>query len=147
MSRAAAPMGRAATAMLRAASGPTALTGGLLAALAALVSGTPGALGAVAGCAVVAGFFGLDLVAARVVARLGPDWPVHAAVLGYVAKVVALGVLLVVFRNTAALDRIWVAVSAIACAVVWLVAQVRAFDWLQRQRGEAAPERPPGSDR
>lgn len=112
--------------MLRSAAPPTLAVGGAVAAGSAVLSGGRGALGAAAGCAVVIGFFGVDFAGSRWSGRL-PDAPVMFAVLGYVIKVIGLGVLLVAVGDRAPVGRIPFAVAVFVCTAVWLTGHVRAF--------------------
>jgi ATP synthase protein I len=104
---------------------PTALVGAVLTLGFALLAGWPGALGAAVGGALVVAFFGADLLALRSASRRFPDAPVQLALLGYLVKIVVLGVLLLFLRGTAAIHSGAFAVTTIACTVVWLVGQIR----------------------
>jgi ATP synthase protein I len=113
-------------ARLRSAAVPTALTGAALTLASALLAGWPGAVGAAAGGALVVAFFGVDLLALRSASARFPDAPVQLALLGYLAKIVVLGVLLLLLRGTAAIDSTAFAATTITCTVVWLGGQIRA---------------------
>jgi len=114
----------AAGGMLRAAVLPTLGVGAVLVAGSAVLAGGRGALGAAVGTALVVAFFGVDFAGLRWASARFPDAPMQLAVLGYVLKVVGLGVLLAVFRGTPAIAPVPFAVSTFACAAVWLAAHI-----------------------
>ncbi|MEN3359747.1 MAG: hypothetical protein V7637_3729 [Mycobacteriales bacterium] len=123
---------------------PTVLVGVVLAVVSGVVAGWPGAVGAGLGAAVVVAFFGLDLLALRSASRRFPDAPVQLALLGYLAKLVGLGVLLWLVRDSAAIDATAFAVAAMAGTAVWLLGQIRLVGRLVRQ---PAPELDPAGPR
>jgi ATP synthase protein I len=124
--------GLAAAWLVRATVLPTGLLGVALVIGSGLVAGGAGALGAALGCAVVIAFFGLDLLALRSASRRFPDAPVQLALVGYLAKLVGLGVGLWLVRGSGAIDAGAFAVAALAGTVVWLIGQIRVVGRLVR---------------
>lgn len=114
-------------ALFRASVLPTAAAGVVVATVAALRAGVPGVYGAVFGTAVVMAFFGIGLLVSRAVARIAPELVMGIALLTYALKILALGGLLVAFRETSAFSTSAFAAAVLVATVVWLAAQVRAF--------------------
>lgn len=114
--------------LFRGAAIPTAITG-LLAVAAALLlgRGIGGAIAAALGCLVVIGFFGMSLLVMRWTADSHPANAFGAAMVSYTIKIVALGLTFVVLRQVEAFDNEAFGLSVLACALVWLGFEVRAF--------------------
>lgn len=124
-------------AMLRGAAVPTAVVAVVAVVVAALVAGAQGAVGALLAVVVVGLFFSASLLVMRAVARSNPHSVLAAALLTYVTKVGLLGLLLVLLADAQWLSGEAFALTALACAVVWLAFEVRSF---QRLRILVAPE-------
>jgi ATP synthase protein I len=118
-------------AMLRGAAIPTAVVGLLAAAVAAVAAGGRGVVGALLATLVVVGFFSASLLVMRATARSGPGSVVAAAVVTYVTKVGLLGLFLLLVQDATWLSRDGFALTVIACGVVWLACEVRAFTRLR----------------
>lgn len=129
-------------AMLRGAAVPTAVTGVAAVVVAALTEGLPGGIGALLAALVVLGFFSASLVVMRATARSNPQSVLAAALLTYVTKVGVLGLFLVLVQDARWLSGTAFALSAIACAAVWLAFEVRAFVRLRILVAGAGEERP-----
>lgn len=105
---------------------------GVVAVLAfGLSRGTDGALGALLGAALVIGSFGLSLYVAHRTADLHPLATLTAAMLSYLIKITLLLVVLLVVRGTGVVDRHACGFTVLACALVWLAAEVHAFTRLR----------------
>lgn len=120
-------MRRPESALFRAAATPTLLAGAAVAVGGVLTAGGDGLIGAILGTLLVVAFFGIGLLVSHRTARVAPLAVMGVALLTYTAKVFALGLVLVVFRDTTLFDPTVFALAVLVTAVVWLVAQVRAF--------------------
>ena len=120
-----------ATAMLRGALVPTLVVGTLCLVVWGLVSGAQGAVGALAGLALVVVFFALGLIVLRRCARLEPTLVLLVAMGLYTAKVVLIGGSLLYIQASGLLDDIAsnlaLGVTAIACTLAWSVGQIVGF--------------------
>jgi ATP synthase protein I len=106
---------------------PTLLAGVVAVAVAGWLRGLDGVIGAVLGVSLVIGFFGLSLLVMKWTAHSDPMNALGGALLSYVVKIVALALILVVFRDTTLFDVQAFGITTLACAVVWLIAEMRAF--------------------
>ncbi len=106
---------------------PTTAVIAVVAVIAALVAGWRGVLGALVGGALVVVFFALDLLLAARTRGTAPSRVMGLAMASYTAKIVLLGVGLVLFKDAAWFSVGAFAAAVIAATVVWLGAQVRAF--------------------
>jgi ATP synthase protein I len=134
---------------VRLAAAATCAIGVPLVALSALVSGLPGAAGAVLGTLLVVLFFGFGALTVDAVATISPAASLLVALLTYTLQVVALGMVFLVLRASGTLDTTidagWLGGSVIAATLVWLVAQIVAAT-RSRQPLYDLPDRPsPGS--
>lgn len=114
--------------ILRGAAIPTGVCGLLAIGGSALVAGGTGALSAAFAAGIILACFGLGQLLVLMVARKNPDFFLPAAMLGFVVKVVALGILLVTMGDSelaAGLHRNAFAITALLCVVVWLGAHMR----------------------
>jgi hypothetical protein len=114
-------------AMLRGSTLPTAAVAVACVAVAAVLAGSKGAWSAGLGAALVLLFFSLSLLVMKRTAGWEPT-AVMAVVLGtYTAKIIALGVAMVLLRNVSWLSGQALALTVIVCTVVWLAFEMRAF--------------------
>lgn len=113
--------------ILRGAAIPTAVAGAIAIVLAFALGGGHGALGAVVGAALVGAFFTVGMVAMSYAARVSAAAMMPVALITYLVKIVTLGALLVAFGDTQAFSVEAFAWTVIACTLVWIAAQVRAF--------------------
>jgi hypothetical protein len=119
---------RTPSAVSRAAVG--ALAAGLgLAAVGALVSGSPAAYGALVGTAISVGVFAFGAFAVDAVARLLPAASLLFAMVTYTFQVLLMALAFVVVNRSGLLDdeldRAWLGGAIIAGAFVWMGVQIR----------------------
>ena len=119
------------TPILRGAAIPTLVVGVGLVILFSVLSGLPGFFGAVLGLAVVMAFFSISWYVVSGASARGPAIMMGAALGTYIVKVVLLGILLVMFRDTEAFDFKAFAWTILVGVICWTGFQVRAF---MRQR-------------
>lgn len=106
----------------------------VLIALAALVAANPAAAASALGAGVVViAFFGISLAIGHLVGRRNPSAAFGGFMIGYVVKVVVLGVLAFGLGAPAWLDGTWLLVGVVATVVVWQVVELRAFSRLRLQ--------------
>ena len=108
----------------------TGLVGAAAVVVGALVSGPAAAAGAAIGAAMVCIFFGFGAVVLGVVARISPEASLLIALLTYLLKVIAIGLVFVALTRSGALDGSvdarWLGGAIIGCTFVWLTVQVIA---------------------
>lgn len=131
------------TAMLRGAAVPTAAVGVGCVVIAAFVGGRE-ARSAALGALLVLVFFSLSLVVMKRTAHLPPTTVMAVVLASYTAKIVALGVAMVLLRDVEWLSGRALALTIIGCTVVWLAFELRAFTRLRilvaPQADAAAPQ-------
>ncbi len=125
------------SAMLRGSLVPTLVVGVLAVALAAVVGDARAAWSAALGAALVVVFFSLSLLVMRQTAHLQPVAVMAVVLATYTAKILALGIAMIVLRDAAWLSGQALALSVIGCTVVWLAFEMRAFT---RMRVLVAPQ-------
>jgi ATP synthase protein I len=76
-------------------------------------------------------FFSLSLLVMRSTAHLAPTTTMAVVLATYTGKIVALGVAMVLLRDASWLDGRALALAVIACTVVWLAFEMRAFTRLR----------------
>jgi ATP synthase protein I len=113
--------------LFKASAWPTALAGCVVAAVAGVLRGVDGLLGALLGTSLVVISFGLGLYVAHRTSRLHPIATLTAAMSSYLFKITALLLVLVVVRRTEVVDRGSVGIAVLVCVLVWLAAEIRAF--------------------
>jgi hypothetical protein len=131
-------------AMLRTALLPTLLTGVLAVVLGGILGGSKGAWSAALGAALVVVFFSLSLLVMRQTAHLQPIAVMSVVLATYTGKILALGIVMIVLRDASWLSGQALALSIIACTVVWLAFEMWAFTKLRILVAPGAE--PPGSD-
>lgn len=106
----------------------TALLGAGLVAAAAVVTGAPGALGALIGVVMVAVVFAFGAVVLGVVAMVSPSASLLVALLTYTLQVVLVGLVYVVLKSGGALDgpvdARWLSAAVIASTLAWTTTQI-----------------------
>lgn len=117
-------------ALLRGSLIPTALVAGLGLAGAGLF-GARAAWSAALGGALVIGFFSASLLVMRRTAHVDPATAMAIVLATYTVKILALGLVLVLLRDAAWLNGRALAFNVIACTLVWLATEVRAFTRLR----------------
>ncbi|HEX3003980.1 MAG TPA: hypothetical protein VHO27_07200 [Angustibacter sp.] len=125
------------SAMLRGSLVPTAVVGAVAVVLAAVLGGAKPATSAALGAALVVVFFSLSLLVMRQTAHLQPTAVMAVVLATYTGKILALGIAMVLLRDAAWLSGQALALSIIACTVVWLAFEMRAFT---RMRVLVAPQ-------
>lgn len=81
-------------------------------------------------------FFSVQLLVARVSRDLDPTLTMVLAMLSYFAKVILMGVFLVLigrFTDRSTVDRTSFAISALVITMAWLVAEIRSFTKIRFQ--------------
>ncbi len=111
--------------MARGATLATAVATPVVLAVAFLAAGGKGVLGAAFGLALAVGFFSATLLAVGAAGRVATDLMVPAALLTFMVKMVAIGMLLFLLRDTTAFDREAFALSLVAGTCVYLAAEIR----------------------
>jgi ATP synthase protein I len=108
----------------------TVVLGAVLAGVGAIAAGTPAALGAAIGTAMVCAFFAVGALVLDVVAGLAPAASLLVALLTYTLNVVLVAVFFVTMKQSGLLDHDvdarWLAGGVIAATLAWLAAQVVA---------------------
>lgn len=119
------------SAMLRASAVPALLAAAGCVVVAAVADGGKGAWSAALGAALVVVFFSFSLLVMKRTAAWEPT-AVMGVVLGtYTAKIIALGVAMVLLRDATWLSGQALALTVIVCTVVWLAFEMRAFTRLR----------------
>lgn len=138
--------------MLRGSAGPALVVGAAAVVVAAVAAGTGGAWGALLAVVVVVAFFAASLLVMGATARRRPDpqMVLAMALVTYVTKVGVLGLFLVLMQDATWVDSLAFSATALAVAVVWLGAELRAYSRLRLlvadpdpDRGDASPRRQP----
>lgn len=111
--------------MARGAALATAAAAPLALGLAWWAAGSKGVLGAAFGLALAIAFFSATLLAVGAAGRVQPELMLPAAVLTFTFKMVVIGLLLFLLRDTTAFDREAFALSLVAGTVVYLAAEIR----------------------
>jgi ATP synthase protein I len=103
---------------------PTAVGAAVMVALSAALVGTKGLIGALLGVGIVVIFFGLSIVAVGRAARVSLSAMMVAALVTFLVKIVALAVVVSALNGTTAFSTRALGFTAIACVLLWSVAQV-----------------------
>jgi ATP synthase protein I len=115
------------SAMLRGALVPTVVVG-VLAVVVALVSGgSRSATSAGLGALLVLLFFSTSLLVMRQSSHLPPTTVMAVVLAAYTGKILALGLAMVLLRDASWIAGRSLAFTVIACTVVWLGFEMRAF--------------------
>jgi ATP synthase protein I len=96
----------------------------VMVALSAVIGGGKGLLGAVAGVALVAAFFGISAFAVSRAARRSPQAMMVTALGTYLAKILALLFVVTRYSGTSAFNGKLFGLTAIVCVLVWTTSQV-----------------------
>jgi ATP synthase protein I len=92
--------------------------------LSAGLAGMKGLVGALVGVAIVAVFFGVSIAVVGRAAKVSPQAMMVAALGTFLVKIVALAFVVSALDGTTASSTRTVGFTAVACIVVWSVAQV-----------------------
>lgn len=90
------------------------------------IGGTHGLIGALLGVALVAIFFGIDILVLGRALRVSPQMMMLAAIGLYIFKIIALAVAVSQLQGTTAFNTRLFGITAIVCIVAWCAAQVIA---------------------
>jgi hypothetical protein len=116
--------------LLRGAFVPTAIVG-LAAVVIALFSGPKAAWSAAFGAALVLAFFTVTLLAMKRTAHLPPTTVMAIVMVTYTAKVLALGLVVLLVRDASWVSGYAVGVTITVCTLVWLFFEMRAYKRLR----------------
>lgn len=119
--------------ILRKCSAVTGAAAVLVAIVAWSAAGPAAAGSSLAAAAVVIVFFGISLGIGHLVGRRNPSAAFGAFMIGYVVKVVVLGVLAFSLGTPAWLNGTWLLVGVISAVVIWQVVELHAFSRLRLQ--------------
>jgi hypothetical protein len=95
-----------------------------------VVNGRPGLFGALLASVTVIIFFSIHLLVARVSRDLDPMATMALAMFSYFAKVIFMGVFLLLvtkFTDRSTVDRTSFAICAILITMAWLFGEIRSF--------------------
>lgn len=101
-----------------------------------VIKGTSGFLGGLLASITVIIFFSVHLLVARISRNLDPMATMMLAMFSYFAKVIFMGVFLVLitkFTDRSTVDRTSFAISALLITMAWLVGEIRSFMKLRFQ--------------
>lgn len=113
--------------VLRRAGLGTAVAGGIVVIVSAIVSGGLAALGAALGTILVLAFFAVGQFALGSVLRNNPQMALTMALTIYLAKIGVLLVILILFADTTAFNTKAFALAILVCTLVWTILEVWIF--------------------
>lgn len=102
-----------------------ALVGAPLAGIVAATVGTGAAAAVAVGTLIVGGFFTVSTVFIAWVGARSPHMVLGAALGAYVAKIIALGIVVIMLPRDGWLTPRWLAIAVVAGLVAWLAAHLR----------------------
>jgi Ca2+/Na+ antiporter len=114
-------------AMLRGSAVATLAVAAVAVLVAALLAGAKGAWSSALGACLVIVFFSLSLLVMQRTASWQPTAVMSTVLATYTAKIVALGLAMVLLRDASWLSGRALALTVIVCTVVWLAFEMRAF--------------------
>ena len=117
-------------AMLRGSVLPTVVVAAVAVAVCAFI-GAREAWSAALGATLVVVFFSLSLLVMRRTAHLAPTTVMAVVLTTYTAKILALGVAMVLLRDAAWLSGTALGLTVVTCTIVWLGFEMRAFTRLR----------------
>lgn len=117
-------------AMLRGSVIPTVVVA-VIAVVGCAFIGAREAWSAALGAALVVVFFSLSLLVMRRTAHLAPTTVMAVVLATYTAKILALGVAMVLLRDASWLSGTALGLTVVACTIVWLGFEMRAFTRLR----------------
>jgi ATP synthase protein I len=113
--------------MLRGAASATVAVAAVAVVVAALLAGAKGAWSSALGAGLVIVFFSLSLLVMQRTAGWQPTAVMSTVLATYTAKIIALGLAMVLLRDASWLSGRALALTVIVCTVVWLAFEMRAF--------------------
>jgi hypothetical protein len=99
-------------------------------------NGRSGFLGGLLASITVIVFFSVQLLVARISRDLDPTLTMLLAMISYFAKVILMGVFLVLigrFTDRSTVDRTSFAISALVITMIWLATEIRSFSKMRFQ--------------
>jgi ATP synthase protein I len=102
----------------------TAVVAAIMVAVSAAIGGSHGLIGALLGVALVAIFFGIDIVAIGRAARISPQAIMLAGIILYVFKIIVLAVAVKELQGTTFFNAKLFGFTAIVCILAWSASQV-----------------------
>ena len=105
---------------------PSAVAGAVGAVVGGVLEGGKGAIGAVSGAVVVILFMGIGLYVLQRTAKSLPHLFQAMGLLLYTTQILALAVVLIVFKNTTLFNTQVFALTLLGTTLVWVAAQARA---------------------
>ena len=110
--------------IVRRAGAVTAAAAAIMVVVSAVLVGTKGLYGALIGVALVIVFFGLSVLVVGRAARVSPQAMMVAAMITYVVKIVALGIVVSTLHGVTAFSGRALGFTALGCILVWSATQV-----------------------
>jgi hypothetical protein len=101
-----------------------------------VLNGRSGFLGGLLASITVIIFFSVQLLVARISRDLDPTLTMLLAMISYFAKVILMGVFLVLigrFTDRSTVDRTSFAISALVITMIWLATEIRSFTKIRFQ--------------
>jgi ATP synthase protein I len=102
----------------------TAVVAAVMVAVSAGIGGSHGLIGALLGIALVAIFFGIDIVAIGRAARVSPQAIMLAGIVLYLFKIIVLAVAVKELQGTTFFNAKLFGFTAIVCILAWSASQV-----------------------
>ncbi len=113
--------------ILRRAGALALIVGTAATVVAGLLTGTKGALGAIAATVLVLAFFSIGQVVLGNVLRNNPQMAMTVALTIYLVKIGVLFVFIILFAGTTLFDTKVFAATVVACTIAWTIAEVWVF--------------------
>lgn len=105
--------------------------GVILAIIAGLVADGRGLVGAVIGIGIVGAFFTLSTLVIAAVGARNPGAVMITALAVYVAKIIALGAVIVLLPGAGGIDPRWMALGVAVGLIAWMAAHLR-YVWVTK---------------
>lgn len=102
----------------------TAVIAAVMVGISAAIGGSQGLIGALLGVALVAIFFGIDMLVIGRVARISPQAMMVAGIILYLFKIIVLAVAVRALGGTSFFNAKLFGLTAIICILAWCAAQV-----------------------
>lgn len=115
---------------------PASFVAGISLVFDTLINGRSGFLGGVLASITVIIFFSVHLLVSRISRNLDPIATMMLAMFSYFAKVIFMGVFLLLitkFTDRSTVDRTSFAISALLITMAWLIGEIRSFMKLRFQ--------------
>jgi ATP synthase protein I len=104
----------------------TAAVAAIMVGVSAAIGGSHGLIGGLLGVALVAVFFGIDILVIGRASRVSPQAMMLAAIVLYLFKILALAVMMSQLLGTTVFNTKLFGFTAIVCILAWCAAQVIA---------------------